>query len=250
MITCVAAITASLALASATHAATAFLPLPVVKLSPADGSWFPQMTGSVGEDIPVGVALSWQVAPYGGLRPLDFLVTTSPPGPDGVLGYGQIATLFPGGIGYSGRIKAFFRQSPGTVYVQVTRPAWMEVLSMCDGSPFPAGKWTDECPGYRSPVYTWRVGGAPPPTTPTPTPLAPSAPTGTPSDRLSLASATTFARRFATKRWKVRSPRIKCRRTDQASFDCQVSWRRSGHRRTRLVQVYREAGRTSASVAS
>lgn len=143
-----------------------------------------------------------------------------------------------------------FRRSPGTYYFQISSSDRSTYFKACDGTTLPPPQFSVLCPGYQSQVYTWTVG-TPPVATPPPAPTV-TTPTTRDDPRvegLALSTALIYARRYAARRLGVRKAKVSCRRTDQASFDCRVSWRRNGKRKQRLIQVYRESGRVGATVA-
>jgi hypothetical protein len=71
-----------------------------------------------------------------------------------------------------------------------------------------------------------------------------------PPPALSLASAKAGAKQVARRRWKARRPRARCARVDRSSVLCRVTWRKkSGRRRSRLMEIFRESdGSLSYSV--
>lgn len=209
---------AALLLASSAEAQSTFTPTNVV---PAPGS---SLTAS-GSPLSVGVSFDWGGPALHGV--FVEVASRNTAGQDGsladdiVVARGEMAALDSNPTHYRGQLNGGVLP-PGGYFFQ---------FHVAYGP-------------YVSPVYPLAISA---PAVATPIPTGPLV-AGPAPERLSMRAAAAFARRFAIRRLKARTPRAKCHRIGSAFFDCRVSWKRRGRSHRRLVQVYRENGRTAANI--
>lgn len=185
------------------------------------------MPGAQGIEVTVSLA-----GPLPGLVYIE-VASRNIPGQDGTLANDYV--LSRGQLSQRDSAPSVFTGTIPTVYTPLANARGVYFVQVYGDARCPG---LGSCP-FMSPVYTWRIGLSPP-TPPDPVEQIRTAP----SDRLRLADARVYARRWARRRnW--RGVRVACIREDASTAVCRVSYERRGARKRTRLQIYRTDGRIS-----